>query len=607
MHLNNFKNCSFSTKIASLFFLFVFFFMFIRFVLIIPNIEKESLNNEIKNISNALEIVKQQSNIISKSVVVQSNLEKTLIKEKIEHQIKNFDLHVTQLSKENLILQISNNSSINQCSYKLSDAKQTYKISNKEIFIFENDNFKIFNQWKAFHTSQNSRNFKATSYLIYKHYFANQDLTLLIACDNQDLNPSHVKFAESLKTHISSALSIDTSLKNTKIAFFWIAPNIDTNSNEILRTNKQVYAIATPSNVKILPTGNLSIKEVFALRDKNPIEHTLNGREVLTWIVDLTAKTMNRNQLLCFTVDKEELKNKNSSKIFFLLPEIFAIGISFILMSFIFRRALKEINILTKTAKEVNKGNKSIRSNLQGNDDIGILGQSFDSMLDFFENSIKELDKKVTEKTKEIQHSLEEKEILLKEIHHRVKNNLAFTISLIELQENKIDNEKTKHILTNIKERIYAMELLHRKLYESANLSNIVFKEYIQDLVKSISTTYKIDTQSKIVLEIEEINLNIQSAMPYGLILNELVTNAFKYAFTKSDRFFLKISACKKDDTLTIIVQDNGAGLKDDFHKICSETLGLKLVNLITTLQLKGNFSYEYNQGACFRVEGKFR
>lgn len=302
MHLNNFKNCSFSTKIASLFFLFVFFFMFIRFVLIIPNIEKESLNNEIKNISNALEIVKQQSNIISKSVVVQSNLEKTLIKEKIEHQIKNFDLHVTQLSKENLILQISNNSSINQCSYKLSDAKQTYKISNKEIFIFENDNFKISNQWKAFHTSQSGKNFKATSYLIYKHYFAKQDLTLLIACDNQDLNPSHVKFAESLKTHISSALSIDTSLKNTKIAFFWIAPNIDTNSNEILRTNEQVYAIATPSNVKILPTGNLSIKEVFALRDKNPIEHTLNGREVLTWIVDLT---MNRNQLLCFTVDKK--------------------------------------------------------------------------------------------------------------------------------------------------------------------------------------------------------------------------------------------------------------------------------------------------------------
>lgn len=93
--------------------------------------------------------------------------------------------------------------------------------------------------------------------------------------------------------------------------------------------------------------------------------------------------------------------------------------------------------------------------------------------------------------------------------------------------------------------------------------------------------------------------------MPYGLILNELITNAFKYAFTKSDRFFLKISACKKDDILTIIVQDNGAGLRDDFHKICSETLGLKLVNLITTLQLKGNFSYEYNQGACFKVTGK--
>ncbi len=160
----------------------------------------------------------------------------------------------------------------------------------------------------------------------------------------------------------------------------------------------------------------------------------------------------------------------------FLLTEtLIAVGLSFFIILLFIKRILKNIEKVTKTAIQVNQGKKNIRCNVKDEDDIGILGQAFDSMLDFFENSIKTLDKKVEEKTKEITKSLEEKELLLKEIHHRVKNNLALTIGLIELQEEEVKDEKTKKVLIDIQERIFTMELLHRKLYESSNINDIIF------------------------------------------------------------------------------------------------------------------------------------
>ena len=302
------------------------------------------------------------------------------------------------------------------------------------------------------------------------------------------------------------------------------------------------------------------------------------------------------------------MENNNKLESFFLLETAIALGISFILIFFLFRRVLKNIDTLTKTAIQANLGVKNIRSHVKGDDDIGILGKSFDSMLDFFENSIKTLDEKVEEKTKEISKSLEEKEILLKEIYHRVKNNLALTISLLELQEEEIQDKKTKKVLIDIQERIYTMELLHRKLYQSPNLNKISLKNYVIDLIETISKTYDKQKKVNIFFEIENIELDIETAMPYGLILNELVTNAFKYAFKNQDNPKLEIIISKqKDEKILLIVKDSGKGLKEEFSKMCNETLGLRLINMIVKHQLMGNISYEYENGAKFIILGKIK
>jgi two-component sensor histidine kinase len=208
---------------------------------------------------------------------------------------------------------------------------------------------------------------------------------------------------------------------------------------------------------------------------------------------------------------------------------------------------------------------------------------------------------------KQLSKSLEEKETLLKEVHHRVKNNLALTISLIELQEEEIKDIKTKKTLNEIQERIFTMELLHRKLYESEDLNKISFKDYIEDLINSIKISYDKGDEVLINPQIEEIFLTIENAMPYGLILNELITNAFKYAFLDVFNPTIYIKITKTNNILTLIIKDNGKGLKKDFKSLSDETLGLKLVNNIVKLQLQGEITYSFENGAKFFIEGKIK
>jgi len=184
-----------------------------------------------------------------------------------------------------------------------------------------------------------------------------------------------------------------------------------------------------------------------------------------------------------------------------------------------------------------------------------------------------------------------------------VKNNLALTISLLELQEEEIEDDKTKKVLVDIQERIYTMELLHRKLYESTDLNHISFKNYVHDLTDSISKSY--DRKNKVFMDIkmQEIHLSIERAMSYGLLLNELITNAFKYAFKDNENPIFEITITQNEEDIILVVKDNGKGLQKDFNEICNDTLGLKLINMIVHYQLFGTIRYEYEKGAKFIIE----
>ncbi len=199
-----------------------------------------------------------------------------------------------------------------------------------------------------------------------------------------------------------------------------------------------------------------------------------------------------------------------------------------------------------------------------------------------------------------------EKDMLLKEIHHRVKNNLQVISSLLELQTQKVADESTVNIMREGQNRVKAMSLIHKKLYQNEDLSKINFQGYIEDLCSALYQIYKpknIDVTHQI--ETNNISFDIDTAIPLGLIINELVTNAYKYAFLSVNNPVLKIKLIdKKSGNYELIIADNGIGLPQDFSTKQFSSLGLMLVNQLTK-QLFGKISYKNNSGAEFHITFK--
>lgn len=204
-----------------------------------------------------------------------------------------------------------------------------------------------------------------------------------------------------------------------------------------------------------------------------------------------------------------------------------------------------------------------------------------------------------------IKESLEEKEILLREIHHRVKNNMQIISSLLNLQRLHVEETETLDILKESQGRVRSMAMIHEKLYQSPNFTRIDFKDYIEKLVSSLIYTYKVQGQDiKQVLEVKDVEMNIDTAIPCGLIINELVTNSLKYAFplsTSNTTGTIKIELNQMEDQFKLTVSDNGMGLPVDIKPESSETLGLQLVNNLVN-QLEGTLQIDRGNGTKFII-----
>lgn len=202
-----------------------------------------------------------------------------------------------------------------------------------------------------------------------------------------------------------------------------------------------------------------------------------------------------------------------------------------------------------------------------------------------------------------LKNSLNEKEVLLKEIYHRVKNNLLVVSSLLEIQCSSIEDPEMIRILQNSQERIYSMALVHEQLYRSDNLQQIDISLYIKALLDNISTSH-INSEEKInlIVDAQEINLNIETVNSCGLIINELITNALEHAFTEQEQgniwLNLKYNA---EGEIELIIKDDGRGMPSDFDFDDAESLGLRLVKILTR-QLEGKLELDLNQGTCFKI-----
>lgn len=201
-----------------------------------------------------------------------------------------------------------------------------------------------------------------------------------------------------------------------------------------------------------------------------------------------------------------------------------------------------------------------------------------------------------------IEKSLIEKELLLKEVHHRVKNNLQLVTSLLQLQLNRTNDPAITEALTESQNRINSMSLIHQYLYSTENIGNVDMKVYTEKLITAIENSFnKPGMQVDKIMDIENVHFNIDIAIPIGIIMTELITNSFKYAFLPQQQNKLVVKL-KMDaaDTYMLTVQDNGTGaIKDS-----GGSLGLKLVELMCK-QLRANIVFNDNDGLEAIIKGK--
>lgn len=202
-----------------------------------------------------------------------------------------------------------------------------------------------------------------------------------------------------------------------------------------------------------------------------------------------------------------------------------------------------------------------------------------------------------------IAQSLKEKEILLAEIHHRVKNNLAVISGLLQMQIWEAENEHAASALKESQLRVQSIALVHEKLYQSESLSYIHFDKYIQELLKAVSSTYLSENSDiKISMDLEDIILNINQAIPCSLLLNELVSNALKHAFDDHKEGTIEISMVQKGSEIVLKVKDDGKGFPETNNG--SKSLGMSLVNTLCH-QISGELDFKNDQGAVVTVKFK--
>ena len=613
------KYKSLNVKIALIFVALGFFLLFVLFVLIVPKMEKAKIEHTKQQIDNMIMLTTQQLKLTTKFIHFYGENRRDSIKSILENKMENIQHRLLSVEDKNRFTYIKDVAQQLKCDLSILDKnKQT-------IFSTTNHDFNTeYITEKKWHTVKSDKLTvcpTSARQIIYSLTTNKKDESLVLSCNPRNFeDPMNFEF--NLKKDVQDSFALTNDIHKGKIYLMWLdEKKLKDNKQPLYNTKddryyNNKYCVSRISNMDFPKTGLLTGNEILEAIDKDPIRHLLDKENdkgnfihpALTWVRSLNYSENDVKLLFITTVLEEDYHSKIDSSFWKILPaSLIALFTAILVGLFVLKKIFNSINILGNTARKVNEGNINIRSNIRGKDDVGVLGTTFDNMLDTIEKNIHTLDKTVETRTHELQSSLDEKEILLREIHHRVKNNLAMTIELIKIQKIKLKDNITKAALGDIQERIYVMELLHRKLYESKNLSSIDIKKYIKDLVSDISNGYDEANKIKIDIDIDESYfMDIEYALPCGLIINECLTNSLKHAFDLGSGN-ITISLIKDAEYYILKIKDNGKGIDPTIDVKTTKTLGLRLISSIVRGQLLGTLEYKNDNGACFIIKFKLQ
>jgi len=208
----------------------------------------------------------------------------------------------------------------------------------------------------------------------------------------------------------------------------------------------------------------------------------------------------------------------------------------------------------------------------------------------------------IEEQNQIISKSLEEKDTLLREIHHRVKNNLQVVSSLLRIQSSHTTDEIAIDALKEGQSRVQSMSLIHQDLYQKENLTGIRMQVYLDRLIRNLFDTYNISPERiKLESDIEDINLDVDTVVPLGLVINELITNALKYAFPNENDGIISLSLSEINNQLILLVADNGIGMKNSDEILIGDSFGYSLINAFAN-KLEGELKIKVDNGTTIKM-----
>ena len=261
--------------------------------------------------------------------------------------------------------------------------------------------------------------------------------------------------------------------------------------------------------------------------------------------------------------------------------------------------------------RDVTKRKQAEADLLRKNEDLNAVNEELTAAQDELHQNIEELslrEEELIRSEADLREALSEKEVLLAEIHHRVKNNLTAFISLLSLDNTYEETEAGRALRKDLQNRARSMALIHETLYQTGKFSNVDMEVYLNNLVSQLARSYGESAKIRIVVDVHEVALDVARATTAGLIINELVTNSFKYAFppgfdcmaVRGEPCTIRVSLAHEDGTDVLTVADNGRGLPEGFDPLATKSLGLKLVTFLARHQLRAEIGIRAKRGTEF-------
>lgn len=601
-----YKNIPVSLKAGFAFLCIGLFLLSIIFMLFIPNMKQEQYEKALLQTNQVVRLTKHQILLVVDYFREYRLFERDKAKNEIEHALETMRLKASVDTRYALEALREDVARINQ---RFNCAIHIEEKGEKRLFLPNARVNKTFDfgsipshQWEIRNDTQSLC--MSTSYTLYKTNLAGYDVHL--SC-NAVFDDNDKDIESNVKKIVQDGFSLTSNLHKGKIYLMWINTTMEEGMlhqrmDTLDNTNDQNYCISKISNVTSPQTGALQVNDILDVNETTYLRHILDEQPTLTWISRIYKNEKEAFVFIFSAYEKDFKDDLHMPVMKLVMISIMALLLSIFLGFLLFRTWIRNIEILSMTARNICLGKRTLRSNIKGKDDIGILGEAFDSMLDTLEDHLKNLDQKVEERTLALEESLKTKEMLLKEIHHRVKNNLSLTINFIKLQRYKIDNPQIQAVLGDIENRIYTMALLHTKLYESKNLDSIDMKKYIEELVFDIAHSYPLSHKIILHVNVEKITLAIDDALPCGLIINECVTNAIKHAFGEEGGV-IEVSLVEESGHMVLCISDNGKGFSPQMPSLKeAKTLGLQLIHTIVTKQLFGTIVSHSEKGLRWEI-----